>query len=110
MSIQEIYSFEANNSEISSSLIINNASDQKEYILPAIKEFTLGSILAIGILLRFFVRTNDENKNIFSETIKSAINYYKTLYYFLVTRGSLEDCPYFKENTQAQCHLYSLES
>jgi len=50
---------------------------------------------------------NNSHKQIIVKSLQNFIDYYRTLYYFL-NQGSLRDCPYFKDNIQAKCHIYSL--
>lgn len=47
-----------------------------------------------------------------SKTLITALEdlctFYRTIFYFLWYEGSFADCPHFKGDTQARCHLYSL--
>ena len=65
-------------------------------------------ILIIFItLLSSFILLTDSDKQIITKSLQHLIDYYRALYYFL-NGGSLRYCPYFKDNIQPQCHIYSL--
>merc|ERR1711871_716271 len=71
------------------------------------------SVLCFGCLLGtlavsycFFLNLK-EKANVRNQ-LNDFVNYYRTLSYFLFSKGSYKDCPYFKSNLQAKCHIYSL--
>ena len=71
------------------------------------------SVLCFGCLLGtlavsycFFLNLK-EKANVRNQ-LNDFVNYYRTLSYFLFSKGSYKDCPYFKSNLQAKCHVYSL--
>jgi len=68
-------------------------------------------LVILGFLaysLGTYVTSSSKDQAAISKSIAAFLDYYRTLYYFLITKGALEDCPYFKDNTHAQCHIYSL--
>ena len=107
MSLYNTHSLEANYSVLSVA-IKETSTEDIPYHLPNIQGVILGFVVFFGIVLRLLGRINKEQKNIGSKSLISFIDYYRSLNYFLRQNGSLEECPYFKDNIQAQCHIYSL--
>jgi len=107
MSLYNTHSLEANYSVLSVA-IKETPTQDIPYHLPNIQGVILGFVVFFGIVLRLLGRINKEQKNIGSKSLLSFIDYYRSLNYFLRQNGSLEECPYFKDNIQAQCHIYSL--
>jgi len=107
MSLYNTHSLEANYSVLSVAIKETSTHDIP-YHLPNIQGVILGFVVFFGIVLRLLGRINKEQKNIGSKSLLSFIDYYRSLNYFLRQNGSLEECPYFKDNIQAQCHIYSL--
>jgi len=107
MSLYNTHSLEANYSVLSVA-IKETSTEDIPYQLPNIQGVILGFVVFFGIVLRLLGRINKEQKNIGSKSLISFIDYYRSLNYFLRQNGSLEECPYFKDNIQAQCHIYSL--
>lgn len=48
------------------------------------------------------------NYEAISSAVGSLIGFYQTMWYYLVTGGSFAECPYFKEERNVRCQLYSL--
>jgi hypothetical protein len=78
------------------------------FILPCLYTTTLFAIIfAILLFVTYNGSSNTEKSNILKQ-ISLFLTYYKALIYFLFFNGSFKDCPYFKDNMQAKCHVYSL--
>ena len=103
MSLQDIVALRTNISEFNSVYLGKNYLDQ--VTATNTKFLVLGLLAILSIVLTLYTRSH---KNEILKTLGSLVDYYKTLYYFLVTKGPFKECPYFKENIQAQCHVYSL--
>jgi len=109
MSFNNIHSLEANYSEFNSDLTMEDISQRDApYHLPNIQGGIVGFVVFFGVCLRFLSHIDNEYKSIGWKSLTSFVDYYRSLYYFLQQKGSLEECPYFKDNVQAQCHIYSL--
>jgi len=109
MSFYDMDGLEANSSVfISDSSSKDISAQTTPYQLPNIQGVILGFVVFLSICLRLRNLINEEQKIVGLRSLKAFVDYYRSLYYFLRQKGSLEDCPYFKDSIQAQCHIYSL--
>ena len=91
-------------------MLISNATNIITSIfMPCVYGMVLfTSIFATILIISYTLFSTPKEKVNITKQLKKFVTYYKALWYYLVSNGTFKDCPYFNDNMQAKCHIYSL--